>query len=140
MSSENVELVRRAYAAAVEAYKTGDLAPVFAEFADPDIVFSNETVTSGYPERGEWRGRDGLLQFASGQVEAFKEMWMRPDEFIDAGDRVVVPLRLGGRGRHTDIEIELSVIHVVTVRNGRAARIDVFDRMDRAFEAAGLGS
>lgn len=37
-------------------------------------------------------------------MEGFKQMWMKPDDLIDAGDRVVVPRRLGGRARHTGIE------------------------------------
>ena len=138
MSKENVELLRRAYAALDEAYRTGDLESVIEEFCHPDVIFSNESVVSGYPERGEWRGREGVLQFGAAQTEAFREMWLKPREFIDAGDRVVVPLEVGGRGRHTDIEIKLSVTHVVTVRDGKASRIDVYERIDEALEAAGL--
>lgn len=138
MSSETVELIRRAYRAVGEAYETGDLGPVIEEFCHPDVVFSNEAVVSGYPDRGEWLGREGVLRFGAAQMEAFKRMWIKPLDFIDAGDRVVVPLELGGHGRHTDIEIKLSVTHLLTVRDGRVARIDVYERIDEALAAAGV--
>jgi ketosteroid isomerase-like protein len=121
-----------------DAYETGDLLPVIEEFCDPEIVFNNEAIVSGYPEKGEWHGHPGLLQFGVGQTEAFKQMWLEPEEFIDAGDRVVIPLRLGGKARHTGIEIDFSVVHVVTLRDGKAVRIDVYAQRPEALEAVGL--
>jgi ketosteroid isomerase-like protein len=138
MSPENVELARRAYAAMGNAYKTGDLLPVIEDFCDPEIVFSNEAVVSGYPEKGEWHGHEGLLQFGVGQTEAFQQMWIEPEEFIDAGDSVVIPLRLGGKARHTGIEIGFSVVHVVTFRDGKAVRIDLYAETTEALAAVGL--
>jgi ketosteroid isomerase-like protein len=138
MSRENVEVAGRAYAAMNDAYKTGDLLPVVEEFCDPEIVFNNEAILTGYPERGEWRGHEGLLQFGAGQTEAFQQMWLKPEEFIDAGDKVVVPLQLGGKARHTGIEVEFSVVHVVTLRDEKAVRIDVYAEMSEALEAVGL--
>jgi ketosteroid isomerase-like protein len=65
-------------------------------------------------------------------------MWLKPEEFIDAGDRMVVPLQLGGKARHTGIEVEFSVVHVVTLRDEKAVRIDVYAEMSEALEAVGL--
>jgi uncharacterized protein len=138
MSRENVEVARRAYSAMNDAYKTGSLLPVVEEFCDPEIVFNNQAVLTGYPERGEWRGHDGLVQFGAGQTEAFQQMWLKPEEFIEAGDKVVIRLQLGGTARHSGIEVEFSVVHVVTLREGKAVRIDVYDRMSDALEAVGL--
>jgi len=139
MSQKNVEIVRRALAALNEAYKTGNLLPVAEEFCDPEIIFNNEALTTGYPEIGEWHGYEGMLQFAVGQAEAFEQMWIKPAEFIDAGDeKVLVALRLGGKARHTGIEVELSVLYVVTLRDGKVLCIGVFSERERALEAAGL--
>ena len=138
MSRENVELARRAYAAMSDAYQTGDLLPVIQEFCDPQIVFNNEAIVSGYPERGEWRGHEGLLQFGAGQTEAFRQMWLKPEEFIDAGDRVVIPLSLGGQARHSGIDVSFSVVHVVTFRDQKAVRIDLYAERATALEALGL--
>ena len=138
MSRENVEIARRAYAAMGVAYNTGDLLPVIEEFCDAEIVFNNEAIVSGYPEKGEWHGHEGLLQFGAGQTEAFQQMWIEPQEFVDAGDSVVIPLRLGGKARHTGIEIGFSVVHAVTFRDGKAVRIDVYAERTEALKAVGL--
>jgi ketosteroid isomerase-like protein len=138
MSKENVELARRGYAALNEAYRSGDvndLLPIAEEMWDPDVVLR----TSGtFVESGEWHGHEGLLQFTANQMEAFKEMWIEPQEFIDAGDIVVVALRFGGQARHTGIEVEFSYVHVITIRNGKTLRIDVYESKSKALEAVGL--
>ena len=64
---------------------------------------------------------------------------MEPEEIIEAGDRVVVPLRLGGRARFTGIPIEFSLVHVATFRNGKALRVDVYADKAEALKAVGLG-
>ena len=140
MSEENVERARRAYIAMREAYAAGDiesLTDLADEFCHPDLVFSTEALTR-YPRRGEWHGPEGLLKFGLGQMEAFEDMWLEPDDFIDAGDRVLVQLRIGGTARHTGLPVEFSVIHAVTDRDGKAARIDVYEQLDEAIKAAGL--
>jgi ketosteroid isomerase-like protein len=138
MSQENVELARRGYAALNEAYRSGDvndLLPLTEQTTDPDVVLRTADT---FVESGEWHGREGLLQFTADQMEAFKEMWIEPQEFIDAGDIVVVPLRFGGQARHTGIEVEFSYVHVITIRNGKTLRIDVYESKRKALEAAGL--
>jgi ketosteroid isomerase-like protein len=119
--------------------QTGELLLVIQEFCDPEIVFNNEAIVSGYPERGEWQGHEGLLRFGAGQTEAFQQMWLEPEEFIDGGDKVVIPLRLGGKARHSGIEIVFFVVHVVTFRDEKAVRIDLYAERTEALEAVGLG-
>jgi ketosteroid isomerase-like protein len=65
-------------------------------------------------------------------------MWLEPLEFIDAGDRLVVPYRFGGKARHTGIEVEFSFVHVFTQRRGKAVRVDVYETKEQAFEDVGL--
>ena len=135
MSEENVELATRAYAALNDAYRTGDFQPVIEEFFDPEIVFRPAGVL---PETGAVRGHEELLGFTVRQTEAFEQLSIEPEEIIDAGDRVVVPLRLGGRARFTGIPIEFSFVHVATFRSGKALRVDVYADKAEALEAAGL--
>ena len=65
-------------------------------------------------------------------------MSLEPKEFIDAGDMVVVPLQFGGRARYTGIEVKFAVVHVVTIRDGKVARLDIHLNRAEALEAAGL--
>ena len=138
MSQENVELARRGYAALNEAYKSGnvnDLLPIAEEMWDPDIVFRTAET---FVESGEWHGYEGVLQLTSDQMAAFERMWIEPQEFIDAGEALVVPVRFGGRARHTGIEVEFSYVHVLTIQNRRTVRMDVYESKAQALDAVGL--
>ena len=138
MSQENVERARRTYAALNEAYRSSDvndLLPIAEEMWDPAIVLRTADT---FVESGEWRGYEGVLQFTSEQMQAFEQMWIEPEEFIDSGDVLVVPVRFGGRARHTGIEVEFSYVHVITIQNGRTVRVDVYESKAQALEAVGL--
>jgi ketosteroid isomerase-like protein len=153
MSQENVEIVRRLYEEGEAAYygriealheanESGDFSEFMAateEMIDPDFVL-RPAADSPFPEAGtgEWRGREGFLRFVAGQAEGFEAMSLEPEEFIDAGDRVVVPLRFGGQARYTGLEVKFAVVHVVTIRDRKLARLDVYMSRAEALEAAGL--
>jgi SnoaL-like domain len=101
MSQETVELARRGYAALNDAYSSGDvndLWPTAEELWDPEIVLRTPGGVLGGGE--VWHGRDGMLRFVANQMEAFRRMWIEPQESIDAGDRLVVPVRFGGQARY----------------------------------------
>jgi ketosteroid isomerase-like protein len=91
-----------------------------------------------FPESGEYRGYDGLRQFTMNQAEAFEQMSVQPAEFVDAGDRVVVPVRFGGKARHTGIETTFSVVHVWTIRDGKVSGLDMYQSREDALQAVGL--
>ena len=66
------------------------------------------------------------------------EFWVEPQEFIDAGERVVVPIRFGGRAQHTGLGVVFEVVHVCTARDGKMTRVDMYVSKAEAFEAVGL--
>ena len=135
MSQENVELARRGYAALNDAYRTGHFQPAIHEFCDPEIVLKPSGIL---PESSEMHGHEGLLRFAALQTEAFEEFRVEPQEFIDAGDKVIVPVRFGGRAQHTGLEVRFEVVHVCTARDGKWTRIDMYASKAEALEAVGL--
>jgi ketosteroid isomerase-like protein len=138
MSQENVERACRFYAALNDVYRSGDvddLRPLADELWDPEIILRP---SGRLPEVGEWHGHDGVVRFVAGQMEAFTQMWFEVDEFIDAGDKVVLAGRFGGHARHTGIDVEFRVAHVISMHAGRATRIDIYQSKAEALEAAGL--
>jgi ketosteroid isomerase-like protein len=140
MSQEDIENARRGYAALNDAYRSGDVEhfrPILEEFWDPEVVFVPAGVL---PESRTVHGLEDMLQFTVGQMQAFEEgsMWIEPLEYIEAGDRMVVPYRFGGRARHTGIEVEFSFVHVFTQRRGKTVRVDVYRSMAEALKAVGL--
>ena len=58
------------------------------------------------------------------------------EDFIDVGDRVVVPIVLRARGRTTGIEVEQRLVGIWDVRDGKAIGTEVFATMDEAMAAA----
>jgi ketosteroid isomerase-like protein len=135
MSQENVNLARRGYDALNEAYRTGEFLAALEETVDPEFVL----VPSGIlPESSEMRGHSGVLRFLTVQTEGFDDFWIEPQEFIDAGDKVVVPVRFGGRAVHTGIDVQFDVVHVLSARDGKWTRVDMYPSKGEALKAVGL--
>jgi ketosteroid isomerase-like protein len=130
--SENLDLVRAIYAALNDAYRTGAYDdPV--EFVHPDVVLR----TSGmFPESGEYHGRAGVRQFTENQAQAFESMAVEPQEYLEFGDRVVVPVRFGGRARHTGIDTFFEVVHVWLLRDGKVAELVMHRSREEAIRSA----
>lgn len=152
ISQDNVEIIRAMYAELNATYKRGDdlhRAHETGDFGDfieqaerilhDDVVLSTPD-DSPWPEgaTGEWRGREEFLRFLFSQTEAFEEMFIETSDFIDAGDRVVVPARFGGRARHSGLEVEFPIVHVLTLDGGRIKRLDMYMSRTEALRAVGL--
>jgi ketosteroid isomerase-like protein len=136
MSGETVELARRAVEAINETYRTGDAEAwrrFVEEACDPDLVL--QAPTEAFTE-GEWRGHDGAVGFVVNQMEVLERMWLRADDYVEAGpERLLVAVTFGGRARHTGIDVELHPFHVFTYRNGKATRWQIFTHRDDAVAA-----
>ncbi len=130
-----VDVARAAYRDLADALRSGDGADTVERWCDPEIVLKPSGL---FPDSSEMRGREGMLQFLRTQAEAFDLFQVEPLEFINAGDRVVVPVRFGGRARHTGLEIDFSVVHVLTLRDRTLLRIDIYGTKLEALEAVGL--
>jgi ketosteroid isomerase-like protein len=138
MSQQNIDLVRQGYERLNEALRTGDLAQLAVhveEICDRDIVLRPSGLL---PESAEMHGHAGMVQFAQIQADAFEALQVEPQEFIDAEDSVVVPVRFGGRARHTGLEVDFSIVHVWTIRDTKLLRLDMYQTAAEALEAAGL--
>ena len=128
MSAQDIENARAGYELMNEAYRRGDVEvfrPHLERFCAAGVVFEPAGIL---PEStGTRHGYDGMLDFMAEQMKAFTEGSMRiePLEFIDLGDRLVVPYRFGGRARYTGLHVDFAFAHVFTIRDGKCVRIDV---------------
>jgi uncharacterized protein len=138
MSQENVEVVRRAYAAYNAAMSAPNplkaLRAAWEGLADPAI----EWVPVPNALDDTFHGVDGVMEFFAETLEAFEQVHMIPERFIDHGDRVLVFLRGKGRARRAGLEIDEPWAHLITVRDGRILRLEQFRNRDEALDAAGL--
>ncbi len=131
MSEENVEVVRKAIA--YEYYGVGDRAEADAIFR-PDVVMNPLHVIDEEPSYGPSAMRDDWERWAS----AFEELNVTFEEFIDAGDRVVVVAHHQGRGRGSGVEVDARFYEVYTLREGKVSRVDEYAEREEALEASGL--
>jgi ketosteroid isomerase-like protein len=132
MSQENVEVVREAF----EAFQGGDLERT-AQLVDPEVEFHG--TVGGLQEGQIARGQSQIDQvFEDEDLEAWEERRLEAEEFIDAGDDVVVLLHEYRRGRGSGIELETDTAVVFAVSGGRVVRIQGYMDRHAALEAAGL--
>jgi uncharacterized protein len=130
MSQENVEFVRRGW----EAYERGDLSTALATLS-PDLI---TYVAPPIPVAGTYHGPEGLLQLTLDWAEGFDELVVTAEEYIDAGDQVVVRVRHRASGAESGVPVETDIWYVFTIRAGKTVRADVFNDRNEALEAAGL--
>jgi ketosteroid isomerase-like protein len=136
MSQENVETVRRGFDVWEAAWDSGadDLGPLLAIF-DDDLVTRR---LAPMPDPGTWHGLEGLLVVLTEWIDTFDEFTMKGDEFIDAGDQVVVRVAQEGRGDDSGVPVTGTFWFVLGVGDGKVVTLDMYATRDEALEAVGL--
>jgi ketosteroid isomerase-like protein len=119
MSRETVEIVRRS----IDALNRRDLDAAF-RYLDPEIDV-------------DWSLFRGLEAGGYREEPAARGFWITPLEFIDAGDRVIVPNSTLLCGRD-GVEAVARSAPVVTVRSGRIVAWTLYQEKADALEAVGL--
>jgi ketosteroid isomerase-like protein len=128
MSDENVELAQRVLG---HLAATGEL---LWETADPEIEIHDHDT----PDQGDYRGHDGLRLWLEEWGAAWADWSIELDEFIDAGDSVLIFIRMKAQGRGSGIEIDRQDALVYEIRDGMITRIDYYNDRRQALKAAGL--
>ena len=135
MSQENVEVVRRLFAAfqGVDVGNFERRLDEVREIVDPEVEWVAAPHSLLASE--EYRGYDGVRRFWTQFLSAWDEYGVQVDELIDAGDQVVAVMRLSGRTN--ELEVDEARSSLLTLRDGRIVRIEPFASKDGALEAAG---
>ncbi len=130
MSQAVNDVLRAEYAAITR----GDWEAVFRN-AHPDFELKAPDES---PLAGTYRGREAARRTFQEFFEPFSEVHAEPEEFFERGDRVVVFLLLRSRPKGSDATVEIRAAHLWTIRDGRAARCEIFPKREKALEAAEL--
>jgi ketosteroid isomerase-like protein len=85
-----------------------------------------------------YRGLDGLQRCEADWEASWSSWRWEPEEFIDAGDRVVAVLRVHAKGRESGVDVERVDGAVWTLRRGKCIRLDYYGSKAEAVEAVGL--
>jgi ketosteroid isomerase-like protein len=139
VSRENVELVRRLYAALGGEGSAQDFGrrltdEALAPFLDPEVEWvpvPDSVLADTY------HGFDGVRRFWSEFVSAWESYRVEPLSFDDAGEGVAVVVHIVGRTH--GLEVDETRSSLLTVRAGRVVRVESFTDPDGARAAAGLG-
>jgi ketosteroid isomerase-like protein len=139
MSQENVATVRRIYEFAADEWSRGGGPTAWdrselAALWDPEVVIDENVA---FPDAATYRGYDGLARWWAAFFEVYDELRLEPQEFLPAGNRVVVPVRhwlLSKAG----VGLEREITHVWTLRNGRVIHVTGHHERSQALEDVGL--
>jgi ketosteroid isomerase-like protein len=103
-----------------DAVAAGDVDAVL-DLLDPQVEWR---APESLPWGGTFHGHDGVREFFARVIDQPAEFGREVQEYLDAGDRVVVLLRTFGRRKDGDGEFDVLEIHVWTVRHGKLVDFD----------------
>jgi ketosteroid isomerase-like protein len=131
MSDENVELVRRAFA----AYAQGG-AEALVQYAKPDCAFYPDP---SWMEERVYRGRDAFIAFDKTQTETFGGFSVEVRDIRAIGERVLVLAETVGQAPRSGIPIRQQAAHVLSdFRDGLIGEDRTFLSWDAGLKAVGL--
>ncbi len=91
------------------------------------------SITAGQVEGATYRGHDGLRRYEKDRLAAWEELSFEPDEFIEAGEHVVVVAGvLTGRGRGSGVRVDQRIAVRCEVRAGELVRAHAFPDLQQA--------
>ena len=157
MSQENVEVVRQFYPGPIDVAAIlaspdalGAVRAAFEPLVDPDFetvhdpryqMMLGESGTDRPPEspRSISYGIDGFVTTFREWLSAWESWVVTPVGFIEADeDRVLAVLEIKARSKTHGMETTIKSGDVLTFRDGKLARLELFLQRAEAFEAVGL--
>jgi hypothetical protein len=129
MTETNADLVRQGF----EALRDGDVEALMP-LVHPEFELTTPPNLAAEPDT--YRGPDGLRRYFESFYEAMDQVTFEPDDFIEVGERVVVPSTLRTRGRTTGIETSQRVVQIWDIKDGKAFRVEVHATLKQALAAA----
>jgi ketosteroid isomerase-like protein len=119
MSEQSIEFVEGIYG----AFGRGDVPAVLGAFADDIEWYEAE----GMPYGGLYRGGDAIVQNVFGPITQDVEGFaVTPEELVGSGDTVAAVVRYTGTGKATGKALDVPVVHVWDIRDGKVARFRQF--------------
>ena len=133
MPEDNVAVVRRLYELFPDL-AAGEPPPEVVELFDPGVRL--DQTRNGF-NPAVFDGIDGLFGALARVRETWDSFAMRPERFVEVGDKVVVLNVVQARGAGGGVEVEGRSSSVHQLREGRIVALTVYPDPDEGFRAAG---
>jgi ketosteroid isomerase-like protein len=130
MSAENVELIRHYF----ETWNEGG-GDATASFRHPEIEILDPP---NFPDADRYVGEDVVRERVEGYLEAGWDGIFRELEFFDAGDEVLVAMRVIGKSPIGGVPLDVRATQLFLVEDGRIRRIRQFLSREEGMKAAGF--
>lgn len=114
-----------------EAFARRDRATLLSHLDDEMRVYDRPH----HPEASVYVGPEGFLRFAETDWDAFDEVSYEPQDFIEEGAHVVVPIRQAGKGRGSELGVEEWIVNVWKLRGGKLVELRNFSTLEEALDA-----
>jgi ketosteroid isomerase-like protein len=152
MSEANVEIARTLYPETldlVDAFSNSELVEAVRPLVHPDLeaTFDARGLPMGAASmeadsetaQPTVRGFDAFIGTWREWVSAWETWVMTPTDFVEVDEeRVLVPMRVRARSKTHGVEISIEGANLLTIRDGKVARLELFLDESDALEAAGL--
>jgi ketosteroid isomerase-like protein len=128
---ENLEIVREIY----EEMNRRNWPAILAALDEQVVLVVHESVG---PEAGTFRGREAVGRWFGDWFLAFgKDYRFELEEARSLGDRVLVVARHHGHGRYSGADVEQVNAQVLSLQEGKVARMELYGSRGEALESVG---
>jgi hypothetical protein len=103
----------------------------------PDIELTTLDSAVGIGPSGSYQGWDGLVRYFKEWFDPFSEYRMKWLDFIEAGQHVLVPMQASALGSGSGVRVEMELVLSYELHDGLITRLDEYDTLEQALEAAG---
>jgi ketosteroid isomerase-like protein len=115
--AENVDTLKKGF----DAFNEGDIDTVKETFHE-DVTWQGPN-TQEVPGGGKTEGLEDVLKMFGEIQEEWENFQATPDEFIDAGDTVIVLGHVTGKHQESGNELKTPFVHVWRMDDGKAKRV-----------------
>lgn len=125
MTSENVEIVRRGFAAFNRDGVEGII-----PFIDPDFEATTPPDLASEPDT--YRGHDGIRRWFESFQDVMEGIRWDAGAFHEEAGRVVVEFTLRARGKTTGLDFGQQAVMVWELRDGKAIGLELYPTIEEA--------
>src|SRR5690349_4007550 len=76
-------------------------------------------------DRAVYRGHEEIGEYFAQLSEVWERQVLEPQDFVEADDKVVVPVRITTIGKGSGVETTADAAHVWTIRAGKVVRLQI---------------